>query len=53
VQPHVPRLMAVDEQIATVLLSHLELDLPAPVGGWVAALKAKGIDIHTDDLGPA
>jgi hypothetical protein len=32
-------------------LSVLELDLPAPVGGWPAYLGARGIAIIPDDLG--
>jgi hypothetical protein len=32
-------------------LSHLSLDLDAPVGGWDAALKTMGVDVLTDDIG--
>jgi hypothetical protein len=32
-------------------LSHLELDLPAPAGGWAAYLADRGISITIDDIG--
>jgi hypothetical protein len=34
-----------------VPLSHLELDLPAPVEGWPAFLAARNIEITLDDIG--
>ena len=34
-----------------VALSHLELDLPAPVEGWAAHLAARNIEITLDDIG--
>jgi hypothetical protein len=39
------------EPVETIPLSHLALDLPAPIGGWVASLTARGIDVVTDDIG--
>jgi hypothetical protein len=32
-------------------LSHLELDLPAPVEGWAVFLAARGIEVTLDDIG--
>ena len=34
-----------------VPLSHLELDLPAPVAGWPAFLAARGVEVTLDDIG--
>jgi hypothetical protein len=36
-----------------VPLSHLELDLPAPVEGWATYLADRGISITIDDVGRA
>ena len=36
---------------APVPLSHLELDLPAPVDGWAAFLAARNIEITLDEIG--
>ena len=35
----------------TIPLSHLELDLPAPVEGWHVYLGVRGVKIIPDDLG--
>jgi hypothetical protein len=43
---------AVEPDPADLLpLSHLALDLDAPVTGWEVALPARGIAVRTDDLG--
>ena len=32
-------------------LSHLELDLPAPVEGWAVFLAGRGVEVTLDDIG--
>ena len=44
---------AVDLPAELVALSVLELDLPAPGGGWAAHLADRGISIILDDIGRA
>jgi hypothetical protein len=34
-----------------VPLSHLELDLPAPVEGWAVFLAGRGVEVTLDDIG--
>jgi hypothetical protein len=34
-----------------VVLSHLQLDLPAPADGWTVFLAGRGIEVLTDDIG--
>jgi hypothetical protein len=38
---------------ALIPLSHLELDVPAPVGGWNHYLAECGIQVLEDDIGRA
>jgi hypothetical protein len=37
--------------VSPVPLSHLGLDLPAPVEGWTVFLSARGVEITLDDIG--
>jgi hypothetical protein len=43
----------VDPPAELVPLSHLQLDLPAPGGGWATFLADRGISITIDDIGRA
>jgi hypothetical protein len=44
--------LTADEPAAGLIpVSHLELDLPAPVAGWGAALIERGIEVTVDDVG--
>ena len=44
---------AVESSEQLVPLSHLQLDLPAPVEGWPTFLAGRGISITIDDIGRA
>ena len=39
------------QAVDTIPLSHLELDLPAPITGWLIELDRRGIQVVSDDIG--